>query len=140
MTTVQREPCEADAGFTLMETLVALVIFVAAILAFERTVAAAWRGISAANLRAGAVALAIRKLEEAGTTTSLAESGASDGRSGGYGWSVSIEPVAVPPEPGLRAALVVIPYWVGVTVNWQNPATGAVDRVQYRLLKLGKPQ
>ena len=140
MTGMHRNSVDAESGFTLMEALIALVIFSVAILTFERTVAGAWRGISTANLRSGAISLALRKLEEAGAATPLFEAGESEGRTGAYVWLQAVAPVDVPREPGLRANQVVVPYWVDVTVSWQNSATLKNDQVHYRLLKLGKPQ
>ena len=68
-------------GFTLIETLVALVIFVACYLLIYHSVALGWRGVQVAHTEAGAARLAQGLLTAAGVE--FAAPGRATKRQGG---------------------------------------------------------
>lgn len=118
-----------DRGFTLLEILVALVIFA---LAFG-VIAQVFQTSLRQNLRAEtllqATALAERQLAEAGVTRPLAQGGDSGLSAEGLRWRTSIE-LAAPAPPGVDIAL----YRVAVEVG---PETGRESYVTLGSLRLG---
>ena len=129
---------QGDAGFTLMETLVAMVVFSAAVLMLEQSVAGAWRGINAANARTGAVTLALRKLEEAGAEIPLAKDSESEGQSGQYAWRRRVGPADTEAAKDGPTAKDISAYWVEVEVAWQDGLQRSARTMRYRMLKLGR--
>jgi prepilin-type N-terminal cleavage/methylation domain-containing protein len=129
---------QGDAGFTLMETLVALVVFSAAVLMLEQSVAGAWRGINAANARSGAVTLALRKLEEAGSEIPLASDSESEGQSGQYAWRRRVGPADTEAAKDGAKAQDISAYWVEVEVAWNDGLQRSAQTLRYRMLKLGR--
>jgi prepilin-type N-terminal cleavage/methylation domain-containing protein len=123
-----------DAGFTLMESLVALVIFSAAILSFERAVAGAWRGINAANMKTGAVTLALRLLDETGANSEPE----TEGQSGRYEWRRRVAIVDNGSASPTKGADDVATFWVEVKVAWLDGASRSAQTVHYRLLKTAR--
>jgi general secretion pathway protein I len=130
----------AQAGFSLLEVLVAFAILAISLgvlmQIFSRatltTVAAAQysRAVSLAQARLAAVGTAIRL--EAGSTSGEPEDG--------FTWELSIVPTQLGEEaPGLGAAeLPVTPYRVTVTVLWKDGAR--VRRLSLSTLRLGERQ
>jgi len=127
-----------DAGFTLMECLVALVIFSAAILLFERTIAGAWRGISTANTKTGAVTLALRLLEETGSDSAFASENETQGQSGRYEWRRLITLIDSGTTPAGTTTDDLATFWVEVDVSWLDGVARSAQSVRYRLLKSGR--
>jgi len=126
----------AEDGFTLLETLVTLVILSVAVLLFERTLAGSFHGISAANQRSDAVTLALRKLDEAGSDAPLADGGETDGQDGRYQWTLRVEPVDTDTESARTEAHAVLPYWVDVVVRWRDGFFSKPVSVHFRRLRL----
>lgn len=135
---------QRDGGFTLLETLVAIVIFAAAILLFERTVAGSWRGITAANARTQAASLALQKLDEAGAIGQLNGDGETEGQAGRFTWRISVaqapDPSATDDAASITNVRRVIPYWVDVSVSWRDGVRPTPNTVHYRVLKLAPSQ
>jgi len=132
------ERARGDAGFTLMESLVALVIFSAAILMFERTIAGAWRGISAANMKTGAVTLALRLLGETGADSAFASEPETVGQSGRYEWRRRIALIDSGANAPGTTTDDLASFWVEVDVFWLDGVARTAQSVRYRLLKSGR--
>lgn len=64
---------DGSSGFTLIETLVALVIFVAGYILIHRSVSLGWRGAQIAWAESAAVRLAQSRLAAAGVEAPLQE-------------------------------------------------------------------
>ena len=60
-------------GFTLMETIVALIIFVACYVLIQQVLSLGWRGVSASQGELGALHVAQMRLAAAGVEAPLAE-------------------------------------------------------------------
>lgn len=120
-----------EAGFTLMETLVALFILVAAITVLYRGASGGLRAAAAAEGQEIALQLAKARLAAAGVETPL-QPGLTEGVENGIGWTVDIRPHSLTTSP-LSAC------WVTVTVGWRDRRTGQSRRLRLTTLKLGKP-
>lgn len=106
-----------ETGFTLIETLVALVVFTACYILVQQSISGSWRLVRAAQSEVAALAVAQRQLALSGIETPL-EDGASSGRSDdGYAWAVEIRRYAPPGEPTITPLAA---YWVDVTVRWKE--------------------
>jgi general secretion pathway protein I len=127
-----REP--ASAGFTLIETLVALVIFVAGYLLVYQSVSVGWRGTQVAHTESAALRLAQARLAAAGVESPL-EDGQQSGESpDGYAWTVRVARYNQPDldEPPARLA----GYWVSVDVRWREGALRRARSLRLETLKL----
>lgn len=80
----------STAGFTLIETIVALIIFVACYLLLQQGTALGWRSIQVAHAEAAALQVAQNRLAAAGIDPPLQE-GLQTGRTDdGIEWSVDV--------------------------------------------------
>jgi len=129
-------PTRDQSGFTLLETLVTLVILSVGVLLFERSLAGSFHGISAADQRSAAVALALRKLEEAGSEAPLAQGGETEGETGRFRWSLLIEPAETDTAVSPVDPHEFVPYWVAVSVRWRDGLLSTPVSVHFRRLKL----
>src|SRR5262245_31710020 len=126
---------KGDAGFTLIETLVALVIFVAGYLLVHQAVSVAWRGAQAAWTESAALRLAQSRLAASGVETRLEEGEQAGETADGFGWTVRTErhrPAG--PDGGPEK---VAGYWVTVTVRWDGGVLRRARSLQLKTLKLG---
>ena len=129
--------CEEQKGFTLVETLVALIVFTAVIVALQQATAIGLRGVRIAQRQAGALELARLKLSEAGTerpiTEDIDERGEAISLKSRYTWHLTAfsytPPGTTTPVPPQMAA-----YWISVTVAWQDQTTER--SVELKTLKL----
>jgi prepilin-type N-terminal cleavage/methylation domain-containing protein len=138
-------PRQCDAGFTLVETLVSLVIFTLALVALLDVFGIGFRGIRSIGLDGAALQLASTQLAQAGTVTPL-KAGQQQGTTpDGLGWTVVIEPYVRPgkdpdivddtPRRGEPDA-----YWVTAEIRWKASLFAAEQTLSLRTLKLGGPQ
>ena len=122
-------PSHREAGFTLLETLVAVAILSIALVSLLRAVSGGVQGLQRTDRSALAVAIATSVLESARMTA------AGDGRdSQGYTWRVQTAPYAgstVTASPSSQKAR-----WVSVTVNWQAPPGPSVHTFALRQLMM----
>lgn len=122
-------------GFTLMETLVAVVIFTAMIVALQRGSVAGLRAIRLAGMDQQALALAREKLATAsvdGVQTEAVDEGSGSGSA--LQWRVSIRKYKAPEAVVMPDALAV--YWVGVNVAWRERAGSAPRLIELQTIKL----
>lgn len=126
-----------QAGFTLIETLVALIILALAAGALQLCLSAGWTGVRVVRGEQAALQLARAKLAEAGVETRLAE-GTEDGETeAGFAWTREVRARPTPGAALQPAALA--GYWVTVTVSWHEKFKR--DRtVSLTTLKLGRAQ
>ena len=125
---------EDEAGFTLVESIVALAILVLTFGALYQAFSQGAGGYRRAELALAASELAQSLLDEAGTTEPLA-AGTRQGTSPeGYGWQVLTIPYEPRRRPGDGAGPAA--YWVTVTVGWQARAAGAPSSFTMATLRL----
>lgn len=128
----------STSGFTLMETIVAFVIFTAIFIALERSTALGWHGIRLARMDQSALALARTKLAGFGLNNSIKAEVDIEGDENNLHWRLTAvkykAPEAVPmPRP-------IIPYWVTISVTWQERPMAPPRTIELTTLKSGAPQ
>jgi general secretion pathway protein I len=126
-----------NSGFTLMETLVALVIFVAGYLIVHHSVSLGWRGAQVAWAESAALRLAQSRLAAAGVEGRLSEGEQSGETEDGYTWTLNIQRYQRPDSEG--AAGRIAGYWVTVTVRWDGGVLRPARSLRLTTLKLGAP-
>jgi prepilin-type N-terminal cleavage/methylation domain-containing protein len=130
---------EADGGFTLMETIVALVIFVACYVLIQQGLQLGWRGVSASQSEIAALRVAQGRLAAVGVEAPL-EEGQQSGSDGGYTWTVDIHRQNADAESESRARSRPTGYWVAVEVSWRDEATRRPHSLQMKTLKIALPK
>src|SRR5262245_13899069 len=129
---------EGTSGFTLMEVLVALVIFVAGYVVVHQSVTLAWRGAQIAWTESAALRLAQSRLAAAGVETTLQEGEQSGQTPNGFVWTARTERYRSP--SGDDGAQKMAAYWVTVTVRWSGGIMRPARSLQLRTLKLAAGQ
>jgi prepilin-type N-terminal cleavage/methylation domain-containing protein len=130
---------DAASGFTLIETLVALTIFVAGYVVVHQSVMLAWRGAQIAWAEGAAVRLAQSRLAAAGVETRLQEGEERGETPDGFRWTQRVElyrPPAGAEEARRGAAARIAGYWVTVTVRWRGGLLQSDRSLELRTLKL----
>jgi prepilin-type N-terminal cleavage/methylation domain-containing protein len=125
---------EGTSGFTLIEVLVALIIFVAGYLMVHQSVSLAWRGAQIAWAESAAVRLAQSRLAAAGVETSLREGEQRGETADGFSWTMRVERYSAPdadegPQK-LRG------YWVTITVRWRGGVMPSARSLQLKTLRI----
>ena len=132
--TDSRDPAGgADSGFTLIETLVALVVFVACYLMVQQGIALGWRGVRLAQSDTAALQLAQARLASAGVEAPLTEGEQSGESPDGYDWTMNVrkrEPDTSAGRPSFDS------YWVSVEVRWRDRAALRNRSLQIKTIKL----
>lgn len=135
-----------EAGFSLVETVVALAIFALAFSALYRNFDSGWRGVRSADLATEALDVARSQLAAAGIETPLVESRRNGVTAGGVAWEVDIRQYlsVATAETNARApnaAAIPAAYWVTVRAG-RAPDNGAASRsgapvIELTSIKLG---
>jgi general secretion pathway protein I len=120
-----------DRGFTLMETLVALVIFVACYLLIHEGLSHGWRGVRVAQSETAALRVAQGRLAAAGLEEPLSE-GQRSGEMDGYAWTMDVRRED---RQGISASPLSA-FWVTVTVGWRDRSERRMRSVQLTTIKL----
>ena len=128
-----------EGGFTLMETIVALIIFVACYVLIQQVLAIGWRGVSASQGELAALHLAQTQLAAIGVESPLAE-GQQSGSEGGYSWVLDVRRQNAEREGEIRAKSRPTGYWVAVEVSWRDEATRRSRSLQLKTLKVALPK
>lgn len=123
-----------DAGFTLIETLVALVIFIACYLLVHQSVSLGWRGVQVAHTETAALQVAQGLLTAAGVETPLQEGIQSGSTLDGYGWSIRTKRLPQPENEGTPSLL--LGYWIDVDVSWPEGPQRKTRSLQLSTFKL----
>jgi prepilin-type N-terminal cleavage/methylation domain-containing protein len=123
-------------GFTLMETIVALVVFSSVFVAMYQAMAGGSRSLRHANLDAAATTLALSRMASAGIETALKDGQEFSGTEDPFWWRVSVQRRAddfddVAPLPKVAA------FWVNVEVNWREGTLQTIRTIKFKTLKLG---
>lgn len=131
-----------DAGFTLVETLVSLVMLTLSLAALIEIFGGGFRGIRSSELDAAALHLARQQLAVAGSELPLIPGQVQGTGENGLQWSVIVEPYRLPrtqlgavvsgDAPGLAA------YWVVSEVRWRGSALSSPRSVSLTTLKLAR--
>ena len=125
-----------EAGFTLIETLVAFTVFALVAAAFQLCLTMGWRSVRSAGLAEEAVALTRSELSAAGYGTALIEGTSEGTTASGFMWTRDIRPYPFPGDenagPGASRA-----YRVLVTVRWQEGPRQPERTLSLETIKLG---
>jgi type II secretory pathway pseudopilin PulG len=125
----------SESGFTLLETLLALIIFVACYLLVHHSVALGWRGVQAAQSETGAAHLGQALLAEASIDGALTDGTRSGTTEDGYRWSFSA--IAYDAGDESSAAARIAAYRITVEVGWKDSATRRWRQFRLDTVKLG---
>jgi general secretion pathway protein I len=117
-----------QAGFTIIETLVALSILAGVIVLVQQTLGAGWKAVRRLDAENRAVLVAKARLEQVGTELPV-QAGVISGTADGLDWRLDISPHATPDKPGVTERLQA--WWVRVEVN------GGGTNVALTTIKLG---
>jgi prepilin-type N-terminal cleavage/methylation domain-containing protein len=107
-----------DDGFTLVETLVALIVFVACYLVIHESLSLGWKGVRAAHSEEAALRIAQARLAAEGVETPLAEGTRSDTTGEGFAWTIEVRRHDGSGKEGTRPPLT--GFWVSVEVRWTD--------------------
>ena len=121
-----------ERGFTLMETLVALVIFVACYLLIHQGLSLGWRGVRLAQSETMALQVAQGRLAAAGIDEPLSD-GQRTGEIDGYAWTMDVR------REERRQGGTVSPvsaFWVTVAVSWRDRSERRLRSVELTTIKL----
>ncbi len=130
-------PHARDAGFTLIEVLVAFTIAAVLLLPLLQSFSAGVASASRTEVFTGATLVAEAALETVGAETELVEGSGFDRQEGRYHVSASIRSYAGGEEMSPPSQLAAVPYEVVVTVSWQEAAR--IRSIALRTLRLGPP-
>ncbi len=125
-----------EAGFTLVEAIVALAIAVTSLAAFYRIYGLGWRGVRAAQTETQALGVARNRLALAGIAEPLAE-GISSGETNGLSWTTEIKPYE---SETIDTPLSFEPaaWWVVVRVSWPGDRRGTMRSLELTTIKLAR--
>lgn len=133
-----------ERGFTLMETLVALFIMVAATTILYRGVAGGLRAAAVAEGQERALSLAKARLAAAGVEFAL-QPGLAEGAEDDIAWTVETRPYKAGDNGSTDGQLQFQgqapqrnAYWVTVTVGWRDSRSGQSRSLHLTTLKLGR--
>lgn len=115
------------AGFTLLETLIALAVFAGLLIWFSTGITRSWRGVSAAEVDKRALALAQALIEETGITTPLAPGIREGTAPDGLAWRIVVAPYRAQGAGSETSGDASKASWVTVTVA-PRTATGSARR------------
>ena len=138
-----------QAGFTLMETIIALALFSGAFVLFNQGLTGSWQGQRRADLDVAAVALATAQLVSEGVETRLVDGARTSGQQGVFSWELTVNRYVEPRDDAGRDFLAgdtarraadpaVAAYWVGIEVSWPNGPLQTPRTLRLRTIKLGR--
>lgn len=124
---------EREHGFTLIETMVALIVFVACFALVQQSLSASWRNVRSAQGEEAALRVAQRHLATTGIETTLTEGETSGTAEGGFTWTVAVRRYT-PPSPDTGTPIAA--YWISVTVGWRDSAFRPERTLSLQTLRL----
>jgi general secretion pathway protein I len=127
-----------EAGFTLIEALVATAVFALVLSALYQGLTTGWRGLKKANAEDAAVAVLAQQLASSGVEAPLQAGSASGTTADGISWQSEITPYAGAASDANGTAPAYLGFWVNVTVRWTEGRFGAEHALQATTLKLKK--
>ncbi len=123
-------------GFTLMETIVALVLFSSIFVALYKGLEKGGASIRQSRMEAAASTLALSLLASAGIEKSLENAQFLTGAEDRFSWTMNIRQAsgldALAAAPSKAAT-----FWVDVEVSWRDGPRQELRTASYRTLKLG---
>lgn len=126
-----------QSGFTLLETIVAFLVFALVAGALQLCLTGGWRAVGIARHEQAALEVAEARLAEVGVELPLVE-GVEEGVSGdGFAWVRDVR-ARVGTRDGAVPDTAPVGYWVSVTVSWQDLAYRPERSVSLTTLKLGR--
>jgi prepilin-type N-terminal cleavage/methylation domain-containing protein len=138
-----------QAGFTLIEMIIALALFSGVFVLLNQGLTANWQGKRRADQDVTAVALATAQLASAGIELPLVEGARTTGQQGVFSWELKIEKYVEPSEDAAKEFLAgdsarrtigpaVAAYWVAIEVSWPSGPLQKPRTLRLRTLKLGR--
>lgn len=127
-----------EAGFTLIESIVAIAVFAAMTAMLYESMSGNWRGWRRGQSDVMALALAKTTLATAGLETPLAAGQQYSGTEGGIAWQLTVEDY-VPPGDQSNAAILPPAFWLNFAASWSDGRGSRRRRLELRSLKLGDP-
>lgn len=123
-----------QSGFTLLETIVAFLVFALVAGALQLCLSGGWRAVGIARYEQGALLVAQARLAEAGVSQPLVEGLEEGVSSDGFAWTRDVRV-----HGGTRDAPDAGPvgYWVSVRVSWREAGHRPERSVSLTTLKLG---
>lgn len=126
----------SDTGFTLMEALVAVVIFAFASMALQSVFARGGLGLRVSSSETRALEVARGAIGKLDFPAPADKSRETTGETDGYTWAGTVTRYE-PPEGGM-GAMKIEAYWIDLELSWQEQSLGARPRsVSLKTLKLG---
>ena len=122
---------KAEAGFTLIETLVALACFASVFVAVQYGIAKAIRAARIADAEADALEVARSVLQTVGTAIPMKDM--ETGETKGLPWKIHV--YKYDPQPPSDTPAKIQGYWVDVEVRWRAAST-AERTLDLKTLKL----
>ena len=127
-----------EAGFTLIEALVATAVFALVLSALYQGLTTGWRGLKKASAEDAAVAILSQQLASRGVETPLQAGTTSGATPDGISWQSDITPYAGGTPDANVARPAYSGFWVNVTVRWKEGRFGAEHTLQATAFKLKK--
>jgi prepilin-type N-terminal cleavage/methylation domain-containing protein len=139
----------SQAGFTLMETIVALALFSGVFVLLNQGLTASWQGKRQADQDVMAVALASAQLASAGIETPLVDGARTTGQQGAFNWQLTVDKYAEPTDDTAQEFLAadaarraggatLAACWVAINVSWPIGSLQKPRTLRLRTLKLGR--
>lgn len=126
-----------QSGFTLLETIVAFLVFALVAGALQLCLAGGWRAAGIARHELAALQVAEARLAEVGVERPLVEGIEVGVSADGFAWTRDVRA-----RVGTRDAAVpdtaAVGYWVSVTVSWQEIPYRPERSISLTTLKLGR--
>jgi prepilin-type N-terminal cleavage/methylation domain-containing protein len=123
-------------GFTLMETIVALVLFSSIFIALYKGLEKGGASIRQSGMDAAASTLALSLLASAGVENALANGQVYSGVEDRFSWRMSVRQ-AGELDTAADASSKATTFWVDVEISWREGARQEPRTASYRTLKLG---
>ena len=136
MVSGRRRRGRQDGGFTLIETLIALVVAAGALALLQQGLGAGWKGLGVVRGERGALEVAQARLTLVGVEAPVVEGTSTGTTHDGYAWRVVA--VRAPEYATVRVRPKLAGYWITATVTWRTAAGLTAERsLSLSTFKLG---
>ena len=124
-----------QAGFTLIEMLVALMVFAVVAGSVQRCLAGGWRAVKLVRLEEAALAVAKAQIAGAGIDEALTVGNTTGGTTDGLSWSRDVRRYEYPQTLGFETPVSTV-FWVTVAVRWHEGLLRPERSLELRTLKI----